>query len=314
MTVGDELGLEGMTACPTRIVDGIPCFDDSGYFFSEMNLERTLAMSHLGATVGWRNAALNVPSLFLRRYIADPNRTLFLSVVEIKEGDRILDVGAGWGNVSAQIARGFAGTEVYALDKTVERLQFANEIKKQEHIENLHLLQGDITTVPFEKNFFDLVLMIGILEWMGSSVSAVSPRAAQELALKTVHSLLRPGGKLLIGIENRFGLTYFLGHHDHTELAFTSLMPRRIANLYTKAKGKGPYLTYTYSRRGYEKLLKNAGFASVRFYGVLPDYRLPSVICDLDRVKEVSHRSIAKVLPPGFVGAFVNSFYIVARR
>jgi ubiquinone/menaquinone biosynthesis C-methylase UbiE len=314
MTDQGSFRAEGVAVSPKKIVNGIPCFDDSGYFYSEMSLEDTLALSSIAATIGWRNAALGTRDGFVRRYITDPNRSLFLSILPIKEGENILDVGAGWGNVSAQIAKGFPSTNVYTTDKTVERLFFADQIRRQEQLKNMHVLQCDITDPPFENGFFDVVIMIGVLEWVGASVRAFPPKVAQERALKMIHDFMRPGGRLLIGIENRIGYDYFLGGADHSNMAFTGLMPRRVADLYMRLKGKESYRTYTYSRRGYHNLLKQAGFNSVKFYAVLPNYRFPNRICDINKLKDITHRRLAKVLPRQVVGALAPSFYILAGR
>jgi hypothetical protein len=91
-------------------------------------------------------------------------------------------------------------------------------------------------------------------------------------------------------------------------------MPRRIASLYMKLRGRGSYRTYTYTRHGYEKLLKEAGFTDVTVYAALPDYRFPRVICDIDEVRGFAAHRYARALPSSIVGAFVDSFFIVAKR
>jgi ubiquinone/menaquinone biosynthesis C-methylase UbiE len=298
---------------PKKIVRGIACYDESGYFYSEANLEETLALSSVAAKVGWRRAVLGMGDRFVRRYIMDSNRTLFLSILEIKSGENILDVGAGWGNVSAVIAKNFPSTTVYAVDKTLERLLFADQIKKQENLRNMRVVQCDITNPPFESGFFDHVIMIGVLEWLGASVQGMSPETAQNLGLRMIHRVMKPGGLLLIGIENRVGYRYFLGHADHTGMAFTSLMPRQIADIYLRVRGRGSYRTYTYTKRGYEKLLRKAGFVDVVTYAAMPDYRFPNVICDLDQVRAATYQRMAKFLPRKTVAAFTPSFYIIAK-
>jgi hypothetical protein len=105
-----------------------------------------------------------------------------------------------------------------------------------------------------------------------------------------------------------------LGHADHTNMAFTGLMPRKVADLYMKTRGRGSYRTYTYSRSGYEQLLKVSGFADVTTYAVLPDYRFPNFICDLDKAKDVTHKGMARWLPRSLVGRLAPSFYIVAKK
>src|SRR3984957_8915466 len=283
-----NLEMEGIRVAPKKIVRGIPCFGDSERVSGTMNRKDILALSRLAATMGWRKVALGIGDAFVRRYITDQNRSLFLSMLPIKEGERVLDVGAGWGNLAAQIAKGFPSSSVYATDKALEQLFFAEQIKKQEGLKNMRVIQCDITDPPFEKGFFDVVIMIGVLEWLGASVKTMSPRAAQERGLKAIYDIMRPGGRLLIGIENRIGYQNILGRQDRAKTAYT--------------------------QRGYTRLLKDAGFEAVTFYPVLPNYWFPNRISDTHKVKEITHRRLTNALPGGVVRALTPSFYIVAGR
>lgn len=319
----DGLQANGIAVLPKKIVRGIPCFDELPYYnenIFHMSRQTMLNLILLAGTVGWKQAVLDGISLdldWLRHYITSPKRTFFLSILEIGEGDRVLDVGAGWGNISAQIAKGFPSTKVYAFDKTLETLLFADQIRKQERLGNMLVMQGDITNPPFEKKFFDVIIMQGLLEWLGTSNQNAPPRVVQRRALTAIREILKPKGRLLIGIENRIGFQYFLGARDeHSGLRFTNLMPRYIADLYMKLRGRGPYRTYTYTRRGYGQLLREAGFSDITFYMPIPDYVLPDQIFDLEGAKELAkdvHIRGARMLPWSVFGTFANSFYIIAR-
>jgi SAM-dependent methyltransferase len=311
----NSLQVEGLALAPKKIVKGIPCFDESPYFFEHTSRQTLLSLATLADTVGWKQTALGIHDPYLREYVTDHKRDFFLSILEIKENDRVLDAGAGWGVTSARIARGFPSTKVYAFDKTLETLLFADQIKRQEHLDNMRIIQGDIINPPFETNFFDVVIMIGLLEWLGVSTQITSPRAAQVLALRRIHDILRPSGRLLIGIENRIGAKYIAGApDDHTGLKFTNLMPRRLADFYMKLRNKSPYRTYTYSQQGYKKLLREGGFKDVTFYATYPDYRFPTSICDLNSAKEINPHRLAQMLPRYVSAVFANSFYIKVKK
>src|SRR5207249_7300311 len=113
--------------------------------------------------------------------------------------------------------------------------------------------------------------------------------------LSSIRSILRPGGCLYLGIENRLGFQYCLGVKDHSGLPFTSLMPRWIAGqIVGAAHGRGRCEGYrgnknvsgyrwpTYSLRGYTALLGEAGFSDVSFYWTYPSYNEPRYISSLD--------------------------------
>ncbi len=288
----------GTNVSPKTVVNGIPCFGNLDYLSSEVNLTANFSLSNSAATIGWKKAIINYSDDFIRKCVTDSKRTLFFPILKIDEGDRILDAGAGWGNIAAQIARGFPNTQVYAFDKTVEQLFFADQIRKQENLQNMHILQGEIVNTPFEKNFFDVVILLGVLDSLCDSRQTVSPRNTQIQTLKHIRDILQPRGRLLIGVENRIGYRHFRrGRDEHSD-------PRK----------NDSHRRYTYSIRGYTRLLKEAGFNDLSFYAAIPDYRFPTLICDLDSVKTLLGPGFANLLPRRILANLVNSFYIMARR
>ena len=97
--------------------------------------------------------------------------------------------------------------------------------------------------------------------------------------LKAALALLRPGGTLYIGIENRIAATYLFHVTDHNRLKYTTFMPRFLADFITRRKKGKSYRTYTYTKGGYERLLRDAGFSNTaRFYIAHPGYNLPQYL------------------------------------
>jgi hypothetical protein len=83
--------------------------------------------------------------------------------------------------------------------------------------------------------------------------------------LRRVKQFLKPGGKLIVAIENKYGLKYWAGaREDHTGRNFDG-----IEGYHDVEKVR------TFSRNMLEKLLKEAGFGNNQFYYPLPDYKLP---------------------------------------
>jgi thiamine kinase-like enzyme len=92
--------------------------------------------------------------------------------------------------------------------------------------------------------------------------------------LKELYRILRADGQIYLAIENRYALSYFQGQpEDHSGIVYGSLMPRALANMVSKKRKGKEYRTYTYSKRGYLKLLRSAGFTQATFYIPYPDYR-----------------------------------------
>ena len=205
----------------------------------------------------------------------------------IGEGPKkILDVGSGFGQTTYLLAANRKNC-VVSLEMTLERAQFQGIRKQQEGLTNLSVINGDIMTTPFTPDTFDVISYIGVLEWLGTGDTTRSPREVQLAALKKNHAMLRSGGCVCIGIENRISFKYLLGSRDHTGLRFTSLMPRKIADAYVKLRNPefnfnrhAGYRTYTYSIPGYKKLLRDAGFSKHQVRIAFPNYTNPSCIME----------------------------------
>jgi SAM-dependent methyltransferase len=136
--------------------------------------------------------------------------------------------------------------------------------------------------LPFDDNSFDVVVLNGVLEYVGAAALDLTPAEVQKRCLKEVRRVLKPGGTLYVGIENRFGYLYFMGSHDHNGLRFTSLLPRKLASWVTQWRKGTPYRTYTYSSAGYTALLHSAGFQTPEFHLAIPTYREPRYIVPAD--------------------------------
>jgi SAM-dependent methyltransferase len=215
--------------------------------------------------------------------LLDPQRASWAPMLGLDEKSIALDIGSGYGCISQSISR-FVG-EVYSVEAVTERIDFTRERLRQERIHNVHLVQASATALPLAENSFDLVVLNGVLEWVGEWDLTVDPRTVQINLLKKILGLLKNDGVLLIGIENRIGWGLFLGGNDHSGMRYTSLVPRAVASFMLKHNSKShyrtklnslkEYRTYTYSERGYRQLLTQAGFAATSSYWADPGYNQP---------------------------------------
>lgn len=209
--------------------------------------------------------------------ITSSKRTKFLNEFIRPNRQNILDIGSGWGQFSIPLAK---TNHVCALEPTPERLDFIKTVSKQENVsQNLSFICADYENIEFQTKF-DLILSIGVLEWVGKFTSSeISPETAQFEFLKKIKKDLSKNGVLVIGIENRLGLKYLFGaNDDHIGLPDISCFCNAIAKSKFKQKTGQQLQCFTYSIVEYKNLFYKAGFTKIKFYASLPDYKLPERI------------------------------------
>lgn len=275
------------------VVDGVARYETAKYF-GEMSRERMLELVRDCDAKGWEEAVRRHCSEAMIQYVADINRATWTSVLPLGPDSVVLDVGAGLGGITAALARTYR--HVVAIEPVPERVAFLRARVAQEGLANVEVVQTGVGTLPFKRESFDLVVLNGILEWVGEWMPELAPREAQVRVLRALARRLKTGGVMLIAIENRFGYNVLLGATDHSGLPYTSVLPRRVASWWVKRRAPEfyrttlnearEYRTYTYTKRGYQKLLADAGLVPLEWWWP-EDYNAPHVMFRLSRLKEI---------------------------
>ena len=251
------------------LLSDIPCFTtgESGWRFPLSNASSKLI--RIAKEKGWR-ASLSQADTERADWIEGAGR-FPISMLASPKG-RVLDAGCGWGGLTFWLAKEFS--HVYALDSQLDGLQFIDIRSAQDRVGNVFTVQGDLLSLPFPDRFFDLVLLNGVLEWVGTFSTKHPATTLQEMALREMARVLHPEGVLYVAIENRFGLQYFLGYREeHTGLRYISLFPRILAKVYHKYRRGEEFRALTHSRRGLTKTLRKSGFSNSKWFFVFPSYR-----------------------------------------
>lgn len=253
---------------------------------------------------GWKQAISNFfgdERKYLQDYIVKSSRADWMLFAPVKTDSTILDIGSGWGAVVVELAKKYK--EVYATDCNIDTLKFLKVRSEQEGIKNLKFVKTnplDYPTLPFTDSSFDMIVLNGILEWVGSARVDNSPDRVQFDALIELHRLLKPDGFIYLGIENRWYFRHFLAGTPHGELPFISVLPRRIANILTLLIRKQKHRTFIYSKKGYIKLFEKAGYKVKKVYGIKPSYHFPKIMVPM----EDSSNSFLK-----FINSSTNNFF-----
>jgi len=114
------------------------------------------------------------------------------------DGDRVLDVACGPGNFSREFARA-TGPEglVVGLDASRTMLERGAEENRKAGVENLVLLRGDATAMPFADGSFDAACCFAALHLFADPFAA----------LDETTRVLAPGGRIAIMTSVRRQLT-----------------------------------------------------------------------------------------------------------
>lgn len=105
-----------------------------------------------------------------------------LALLKLTGSERILDVGCGNGNVTAQIATRVPTGSVVGIDPSSEMIGFAAGHFTPTH-PNLHFETGDARSLPFSAEF-DLVVSFNALHWIPN----------QDAALRSIRRTMKPNG------------------------------------------------------------------------------------------------------------------------
>lgn len=116
----------------------------------------------------------------------------------ITGAERFLDVGCGRGIFLVTLARRLTTGHAYGLDLWSQVDQLGNAldatfscVRDAQLIDKVTLTTGDMTSMPFENSFFDLVVS-------SLALHNVSEKEGREKALQEVLRVLKPGGRFAV--------------------------------------------------------------------------------------------------------------------
>lgn len=263
------------------IINNIPIFYETPLYYGEIAQSKMLDLLSTAKNETY-NAAIkkHLKDPFVSKYVTDESRAKWIDIIPHDHNTTFVDVGCGWGTNSIPISRKVK--ILLALDFRYERVEFVQIRASQSNVQNVVPIVGSATKLPLPNSTFDVVAFNGVLEWVGAIDKDIDPISIQGAVLSEAHRILTDNGIVYIGIENRFSLRYFLGQpDDHTFIRFTSLLPRKVSNIYHKLRKGEKYYMHTHSLNRYHKLLTSCGFRNIKTYLPWPNYRNPDSIIEL---------------------------------
>ena len=134
-------------------------------------------------------------------YYRDPGETLdqaeanMLALTakraRLRDGDRILELGCGWGSLSLWMAQHFPNSKITAVSNSRTQKRFIDTRARERGLENLDVITCDVNRLSFgDGTRFDRVVSVEMFEHMRN----------YETLMQRIATWLRPAGTLFVHI------------------------------------------------------------------------------------------------------------------
>lgn len=189
-------------------------------------------------------------------------RSNIINWLPLKKTDKVLEIGSGCGAITGALAERCGSVTCVDLSK---KRSLVNAYRNQDK-ENITIMVGNFSDIePHLAEDYDYVFLIGVFEYGRSYIHTATP---YEDFMTICNRHRRQGGRLVIAIENQFGLKYWAGcREDHLGTYFTGL-----EGYHTGGSAR------TFTRRGLEEIVRKCGLRTYSFYYPYPDYKFPTTI------------------------------------
>ncbi len=123
---------------------------------------------------------------------------------EIADGQRILELGCGWGSLTLWIAQRYPNARITGVSNSRDQRAFILDRAAERGLSNVEILTADMNDFAPPERGFDRVVSVEMFEHM---------RNHKELT-RRISTWLKPGGKLFVHIFTHRELTYLFEAKD----------------------------------------------------------------------------------------------------
>jgi ubiquinone/menaquinone biosynthesis C-methylase UbiE len=164
---------------------------------------------------------------------------------EFSQGKKlsVLDVGCGVGSILELVLE--RGHAAYGLDITVDMVKRACEVSEKYCSDGSLLLAGDVHDLPFSDKSFDVVLCIGVLQFL----------PGDRAVLQEINRVVKTGGIAIVSVPNLIRINNILDPYYLFYMA-----PRFVKHKLKRLRKKGMKSPDTIDFK------KNTDFSNRRYY------------------------------------------------
>lgn len=190
-------------------------------------------------------------------YHLSPQRENIVDFLPMDKSMKVLEVGSGCGAITGKLAE--KAGQVTCIDLSRQRSLI--NAHRHSDCDNVTIHVGNFQDIePTLAKDYDYVCLIGVFEYGISYIGGETPFTD---FFNIVKKHVKPGGRLVIAIENKYGLKYWAGcKEDHLSTFFSGI----------EGYPDGGVVR-TFSKKGLEKILKACGEKEYSFYYPYPDYK-----------------------------------------
>jgi len=189
---------------------------------------------------------------FVRKktYKSDNNIMPFvLDMLDLKEGETVLDAGTGPGIYAIRIAQRTKNADIHGVDLSPTFLKLAQKNAREAGLRHIKFSQGDLENLPFVDDHFNKLICAG-------AISAVPDK---ERAAREIHRVLKSGGRAIVTEPNK-------GKNIRDRAFLYLLYGLGLVNPKLRGFCVEDMQQYYFSRESLYDLFKTAGFGTVRVF------------------------------------------------
>lgn len=189
-------------------------------------------------------------------------RNNILDVIDFDGTENVLEIGSGCGAITGKLAE--LSRKVTCVELS-EKRSLINAYRNSDK-DNIEIILGNFEDVHKGlEDKYDIITLIGVFEYSQFYINSRSPYSD---FLNIIKGHLKKNGKIIIAIENKFGMKYWAGcREDHLNEFFVGIEG------YIGAKR-----AKTFSQNELKQLLIEQNLLNYKFYYPYPDYKFATNI------------------------------------